>query len=106
MGENEYRVFGVVYVILGLWFCFFFSYITIDIQLSSYTWRFGPFGLSFPVFIVSMVALYGSMILVLFGFILLVNDGVWIARVSSILCIFLLFCYLFAMYYPIIVVSV
>ena len=108
MGErkNEYRLFGVMYVILGLWFCVFFSYITIDFQLSSYTWRIGPFGISFPVFILSMVALYGSMILVLFGFILLVRCGVWVARVSSILCIFLLFCYLLVIYSTIIEVLV
>ena len=108
MGESkhEYRLFGVMYVILGLCFFFFFSYITIDFQLSSHIWRIGPFGISFPVFILSMVALYGSLILVLFGFILLVRCGVWVARFSSILCIFLLFCYLLVIYSTIIVVLV
>ena len=108
MGENknEYRIFGAMYVTLGLWFCFFFSYITIDFQLSSRIWRIGPLGISFPVFIFSMVALYGSLILVLFGFILLVRGFVWVARFGGILFIFLLLCYLMVMYYPIIVVFV
>jgi len=96
-------MFGVLYVILGLWFCFFFSYITIDIQLTSGIWRFGPYGISFPLFILSMVSLYGSLILVLFGLILLLRGFVWVACVSSIMFIFLLLCYLMVLYYPIIV---
>ena len=107
MGENknEYRIFGAMYVTLGLFFFFFFSYITTDIQLSSRVWQIGPLGISFPLFIFSFVALYGSMILVLFGFILLVRCFVWIARFGGILCVYSLLCYLLVLYYPFMLVS-
>ena len=107
MGENknEYRIFGAMYVTLGLWFCFFFSYITTDIHLSSSVWQFGPSRLSFPVFIFSFVALYGSLLLVFFGFILLVRDFVWVARFGGILCVYSLLCYLLVLYYPFTLVS-
>jgi len=105
MGENEYRIFGAMYVTLGLFFCFFFSYITTDIHLTSSVWQFGPSRLSFPLFIFSIVALYGSLLLVLFGFILLVRGFVWVARFGGILCVNSLLCYLLVLYYPFTLVS-
>ena len=55
------------------------------------------------VYLVNVVFIIGghdSLVLVIFGLVLAVRGGVWLARVSVVLCVHVLLCYLFAMLYP------
>ena len=104
--KNEYRTFGVVYVIIGIFFFFYFSFAFTDIQLLGSVWRFFPLESYFLVSFLFMFTFFGSLALVVFGFILVVSDVVWVARVSGVLFVILLGCFLLVLYYPIIIIFV
>ena len=104
--KNEYRIFGVVYVIIGIWFFIYFSFTFTDIQLLGSVWRFFPVESYFLLSFLSMFTFFGSLSLVLFGFILVVSDVLWVARVSSVLFVILLGCFFLVLYYPIIIIFV
>ena len=98
--EHEYRIFGAMYVILGLGLSFYFFFMTPGPQLFSSIWFvIGGEG-DFLVLFLLFFGWFGSSVLVIFGFVLLVRDVLWLVRVSGVLCIFLLLCYLFVLYYP------
>jgi len=87
MDENEYRIIGIIYAILGVELFFFFLFNEsvlrgeFDVGIYFFSWS------SFLLFSFSVV---GSLVLAFFGVILVVLGGVWVARVSGVLFVFLL----------------
>ena len=106
--ENEYRTLGAVYVILGCCFgVYFLLNPGIRRVLFGY-WLSVPSGaylgfILISVFVFVMVII--PFVLVLFGIVLMVRSDVWVARVSGILCIFSLICYVGVMIYPLTIMS-
>ncbi len=101
--KNEYRLLGAVYLILGLWFGLYFllNRVVSVMLFSGLIW--GPMGGYFGfilLFVLVLSMVVGSFVLSLFGVVLLVRGGVWVARVSGVLGIILLFCYFGVMIYP------
>ena len=101
MGENEYRKFGVLYVIIGLWFFFYFNFVFLDIQLLTSAWHFFPPESYIFVSVLFMLTFFGSLGLTLFGVVLLIRRVKLLFFVSEVLSIILSLCYLFLSYYPI-----
>ena len=102
-GKNEYRTFGVAYVILGVGLSFYFSASFTDIHLLTSVWRIFPPESYFLVSILLLFTFFGSLALVVFGVSLVVRGVVWVVWVSSVLCMFLLGCYFFVLYSPLLV---
>ena len=102
-GKNNFKIFGVVYIVLGLWFNFFFLASFSQLGVASGMMAFLPHGLSLAVFTVAWI---GSWILVVFGSVLVGSDVVWVWWVSGVLFVFLLGCIFLILYYPLIVVFV
>ena len=103
--SNEYRLYGVLYVFLGFWFNFNFFFMMPGPQLSRPNWFVIRNEYYLLVFLIIFIGWLGSFVLSLFGVILLVRGGMRVARVSGGLYVFLLICYVFVLYYPIIAVS-
>ena len=86
MGENEYRIIGIIYVILGVELFFFFIFNESVLRgLFDIGIYFSWYG-----FLLSLFSVVGSLFLALFGVILVIRGGVWVARVSGVLFVFLL----------------
>ena len=103
MGKNEYRKFGVLYVIIGFWFFFYFNFVFTDVHLLTSVWHFFPSGSYILVSFLFMFTFFGSVGLMLFGVVLLVRRVKWLFIVSEVLSLILSLCYLFISYYPIVV---
>ena len=103
MCANEYRTFGALYVILGsglfLYFSasFFNAHVLSDFLDIAYYW---PRSLRVGF---SLVTEYGSLVLGVLGLILVVRGVKWIFWISSVLCVFLLLCYFFILFYPLMI---
>jgi len=92
MDENEYRIMGIIYAILGVELFFFFIINESVLGMLFDTWIWvspGTFWGYFLIFIIALVMVVGSLVLALFGVILVVRGGVWVARVSGVLFVFL-----------------
>jgi len=84
--QKKYRNLGVVYVIIGI--------LSLAYFLSNELFRHWLFGVHnyvmffgyFLMFIVPSFMLVSSFCLALFGLVLGVRGGVWIARISGVLC--------------------
>ena len=108
MGKSEYRTLGSVYVMLGVWFSVYFllnravSFILFSGLI------LGPMGAYFGfilLFVLFLSIVVGSFVFVVFGVVLLVRGGVWIARVSGFLFVFLLLSYIIILVLPFTIVS-
>ena len=98
--EHEYRIFGALYVILGLGLSFYFMFTMPGPQLLSANW-FVTYGEGYLlVWFILFFGWLGSFVLIIFGLVLLVRDVLLLVLVSGVLCVFLLLCYLFVLYYP------
>jgi hypothetical protein len=100
-------MFGAAYVILGIWFSVYFL-LNEGIRFFLFDSRFlghmGTIGGLFLIFVIVLVMVIGSLVLALFGLVLIVHGGVWVARVSGVLCFFLVICYLGVMLYPFMII--
>jgi len=108
MSEKEDLNFGWVYVILGILFCTYFL-INMGIRFAYFdSWVIvSPWGYLgfFEFFVIFFVMVLFSLVLVVFGLVLVAHGEVWVARLSGVLCVFLLICYLGVMIYPFIIVA-
>ena len=108
MGESEYRTLGSVYVMLGVWFSVYFL-LNRAVSVTLFDSRFlGLLGENVGIlllFLLFLSMVVGSFVLLLFGFVLVVRDGVWIARVSGFLFVFLLLSYIIILVLSFTVVS-
>ena len=108
MGEKEDLKFGWVYVIFGILFCIYFllnmgyRFMLFDRWLIVSPWGYLGF---FEFFLIFVVMVGGSLVLVVFGFVLVFRGGVSVARLSGVLCGFLIICFLGVMLYPFAIVS-
>jgi len=101
-------MFGVLYVIFGIFFSVYFLLNTGIRRTLFNTWILvppGAFWVFLLIFIIVLVMVVGSFVLVAFGFVLVFRGGVWVARLSGVLCVFLLICYLGVMISPFMVSS-
>ncbi|MHA1350799.1 MAG: hypothetical protein ACTSSC_11765 [Promethearchaeota archaeon] len=108
MGESEYRTLGLVYVMLGVWFSVnFLLNRAVNFMLFSGL-ILGPMGAYFGfilLFVLFLSIVVGSFVFVVFGVVLLFRGGVWVARVSGFLFVFLLLSYIIVLFIPFVVVS-
>jgi hypothetical protein len=106
--ENEYRTFGVLYVTLGIFFSVYFL-LNEGIRFALFDSRIlgnlGTIGGFFLIFVIALVIVVGSLVLALFGLVLIVRGGVWVARLSGVLCAFLFICYFGVMFAFFVVIS-
>ena len=95
-----------MYVFSGIWLCVYFLLDPgVRIILSgSWILDHEEFCSLHLVFVIALVMVLGSLVLALFGLVLVVRGGVWVARVSGVLCFFLLFCYFVVMLLSIFVI--
>ena len=86
MDENEYRIIGIIYAILGVELFFFLIF---NESVLRGLFDVGIY-FSWCSFLLSSFSVVGSLVLAFFGVILVVRGGVWVARVSGVLFVFLL----------------
>jgi len=104
--KSNFRTFGVVYIVLGLWSFFYFNAIFLEGNLLSSVWDFVPRGLRGAYILPSVifiVSFSSSVVLTFFGLVLIVRGIVWVFYISVVLSSLLLVCYLFVLFYPIVV---
>ncbi len=101
--EHEYRIFGAIYVILGVWLGIYFllnRVVRVMLFSGLISGRMGGYLGFILLFVMVLAMVVGSFVLALFGVVLVVRGGVWVARVSVVLGIFLLVCYFGVMFFP------
>jgi hypothetical protein len=103
--KSNFRTFGVVYIVLGLWSFFYFTAIFLEGSLASSVWDFVPRGIRGAYILPSVILIVSqlsSVVLTSFGFVLMVRGIVWVFHGSIVLSSLLLVCYLFVLFYPIV----
>ena len=104
MGEKEYRLYGVVYVIFGI---FFYVYFLLDKGVRGVLfgyWIYPPSPRNYftilLIFIFTLGMVVGSVVLALFGYVLAIRGGVRVARFSRAMFVILLIYFIFLFVYP------
>lgn len=98
MGEKEDLKFGWVYVIFGI-LCFIYFLLNMGYRFTLLdSWiivtLWGPLGF-FELFVIFFVMVVSSFVLVVLGLVLLDHSGLWLARLSGVLCGFLIICFIY-----------
>ena len=93
MSKKYYQTIGTLYMFLGTMFFFYFIYQFV-LKIFSRSWIYIQLDIT-PVesiwFFPLCLGLLGSLVLMVCGLVLVVRGGVWVARVSGVLLVFLSF---------------